>query len=123
MTRRSPSAERQVQLTHSLSAKINESPWLFVSSDEVTTGAKITDGDWLNRVDTFLDDHESGISSDDVEREWARAMITRRYKSHLAPALVKRLTRCLDPVKRYPSKDKSVRLAKVRRDVANLTKS
>ncbi len=120
MTRRSPSAERQVQLTHGLSAKINERPYLFVSDHETVTGDKIPDGEWIHRVETFLNDPESGVGSDEIEREWALAMITRRYKAHLAPELVKRLTRCLQPVKRYPPKDRQARLDKVKRDIKNV---
>lgn len=117
MTRKSPSAPRQVELTRLLSQKINQSPFLFVSDDELTTGAIVPDGDWLNRVHTFLDDHESGISSDEIEREWALAMITRRYKRHLNPKLVGQLTKCLKPVKEYQSGDRATRLAKVKRDI------
>lgn len=117
MTRRSPSAPRQVEITQRLSKLIDQSPYLFVTSDEVATGTKVVDGDWLNRIQTFLNDHESGVSSDEDEREYATALITRRFKRYLGRRLVTKLTRCLEPVKQYPPGSREERLAKVKRAI------
>ena len=120
MTRKSPSAPRQTELTHKLSEIINERPYLFVNSDEMETESVVPDGEWLHRIESFLNDPETNIGSDETERQWAKAMITRRYKKYLNTALVNRLTACLKPVKRYPPKDRAARLDKVKRDIKNL---
>lgn len=120
MTRKSPSAPRQVELTNILSDKLNSTPFLFVSDSELTSQEQLTEGDWLRRVTTFMDDPESGIGSDETEREFALAMITRRHKRNLPKHVVARLTKCLETVKRYPPGAKTHRLERVKRDIDKL---
>lgn len=120
MTRKSPTAPRQVELTHALSVKINDHPFLFVNSDEVESESKVPDGEWLHRIETFLNDPESGISSDELERQWCTAMITRRYKKYLNANLVGRLTACLKPVKTYPPKDREARLEQLKEGIKQI---
>lgn len=121
MTRRSPSAPRQVKLIQEITEKLNSLPYVFVTDDEQHTGNKIPEGDWLHRVNAFLDDPESRISADPFEREFTIGMITRRYSKYLDKKLVSRLTRCLDPVIRSESSDRQERLEKVKRDIKKIT--
>lgn len=120
MTRKSPTAPRQEELTRRLSLAINERPYLFVNSDEMETESVIPNGEWRHRLEAFLDDPETSIGSDPIEREWAKAMITRRYKRYLNPGLVQSMTACLKPVKRYMSTSREERLDKVKRDIKKL---
>lgn len=120
MTRKSPSAPRQAELIRQLSEAIGERHYLFVNDAEMSSGSKIPDGTWMYRVETFLNDPETSIGSTELERQFAMALITRQYQKYLNPALVKRLTAPLEPVKRHPSTYKVKRLEKVKLDIQNL---
>lgn len=120
MTRKSPSAPNQVELTRHLTQLIDSRAYLFVNDDEIHSGAIIPDGEWIHRVNQFLTDPETDIPSDPQSQTWATALITRRYKKYLNPRLVRTMTGVLQPVKQYAPADKEERLRKVKRDIKKL---
>jgi hypothetical protein len=112
MTPPKTSAPKQVALIQQLSAKIDQSTYEMVSSNETRCNTKLTEGEWLHRVDRFMNDATSGIPNKPQPKELTTALLTKAYSNHLPAAVVKRLTRVLEtPVVTTP-KPKTIEAVK-----------
>lgn len=97
MTKRSVSAQRQVELIKQITTKLNRTEFQFISDSELVNKTKILEGEWLSRVDAYINDHESEIGGDEWERKFAIALITKRHNEYLDKKTVKKLTNVLTP--------------------------
>lgn len=104
MTKRSVSAQRQVELIKQITTKLNQTSFQFISDSELVNKTKILEGEWLSRVEAYINDHESEIGSDEWERKFTIALITKRFNEYLDKKTVKKLTNILTPP---PPKQKS----------------
>jgi len=103
MTLRRPTAPNQIKQIQKLTKLINESSYLFVTDNEVHTGQKLSEGEWLPRVDEFISDPISGIPDTDYDRMYTRALLTKRFSQYLDKTVVEKFTRCLiDPTPADP---------------------
>lgn len=113
MTKRSISAQRQVELIKKITTNLNQSSFQFISDSELVHKTKVSEGEWLSRVEAYLNDHESGVSGDKWERKFATALITKRYNEYLDKKTVTKLTNILIPPKPKPkSKEETLKQLK-----------
>lgn len=121
MTLRKPSAPNQVKQIQNLTKLINATAYVFITDNEIHSGQKVLEAEWMPRVEEFLDDPISGIPNTEYDRMYTVALLARRYSNHLDKALVEKLTRCLkDPVP--PEGTKEQRLAKTKKRLGLVTK-
>lgn len=118
MTKRSVSAQRQVELIKQITTKLNRTEFQFISDSELVHKTKISEGEWLSRVEAYLNDHESEIGSDEWERKFAIALITKKYNEYLDKKTVKKLTNVLTPPPPKPKTKEQV-LARLKKDFPN----
>lgn len=118
MTKPSVSAKRQVELIKQITTKLNRTEFQFISDSELVHKTKILEGEWLSRVEAYINDHESEIGGNEWERKFAIALITKRHNEYLDKKTVKKLTTILTPPKpKELSKEET--LKKLRKQMGN----
>lgn len=119
MTLRKASLPKQVQHIQKITKSIDGYPYIFINDNEAKHGIILTEGEWLPRLNAFMDDPQSGIGDEPYDRLFAMAILTKRYSNHLDKNTVRKLTQCLTDPKPAPT-TKEQRLKKLKRDLKEL---
>lgn len=95
MTTKKITAPRQVELTHQLSALIDQSSFELLSNSELVHRTRVPEGDWDYRLTQFVDAPENNIPNTGIARDITRALLTTRCRDHLAHTTIAKHTKIL----------------------------
>jgi hypothetical protein len=76
----------QAQLSK-LTMLIKQSPFRLLSDDEVSSGTRLTQGEFEARATAFVKDAESGIPGDETSIALTKALLAKMHRSRLADAV------------------------------------
>lgn len=72
-----------------LTRLIQQSPFQILSSEDVSSGIILTQGEFEARAQSFVNDAESGIPGDADSIALAKALLAKRHRAHLPRAVAR----------------------------------
>lgn len=123
MTKKVLHQEDRAKVTAHVASVINEQRFVFVNSAEVEAHQFVPALDWLNRLERFVNDPEVGVSGDPLVKEYAKAVVTRYFKTYVYPDQYLKLTKVLNATPKPEFKgSKQQRLSQVKQKTAQILK-
>lgn len=115
----SPSKQIPLETRKRLAKALMESPIQFMSADELEGSLKLSEAEFLARLDKYIKDPEVDVPDDPATRPVIAGMLAKMYAKGLAPAIVKkyvpRAARLPPPLKPLPPATKKRKFAELRR--------
>jgi hypothetical protein len=110
-------------LIKNLANQVNTSPVVLATGAETTRNEQFTEGEWLNRVETFIKHDDNNIPNTPLAKALTTALLTKAYANHLSIKLVTKLTEPLDERPKAAGKVKILNPAAKAKAVAKVKKA